>query len=171
MTVPINVKVTGYGVMGTFLRPIVALIRTRGDSDPRSSRTVFIFIASRWNPSYHHPAFTLMSTSIGVDRIHLATAPLVGFVLWLIVRLIQRAFRNLPPGPKGLPIIGDVFHIADQDWLASPQRKDEYGDIPHSQNFPKLPHPHVPFRRDDVRKRFWEGSPCHQQPTRCHRFT
>jgi hypothetical protein len=48
----------------------------------------------------------------------------------------QRALRKLPPGPKGLPILGDVLHIADQDWLASPQRMDEYGDIPHSQCLP-----------------------------------
>ncbi len=63
----------------------------------------------------------------------LVAAPLAGFVLWFIARLTQRAFRNLPPGPKGLPIVGDVLHIADQDWLASPQRRDEYGDNPHSQ--------------------------------------
>ena len=56
----------------------------------------------------------------------------VGFVFWLIARLAQKAFRNLPPGPKGLPIVGDVLHITDQDWLASPRRKEEYGDIPHS---------------------------------------
>ncbi|KAF8258894.1 cytochrome P450, partial [Lactarius quietus] len=59
----------------------------------------------------------------------LVTVPLVGFILWLIARLAQRAFRNLPPGPKGLPLVGDVLHITDQDWLASPKRTDEYGHI------------------------------------------
>ncbi|KAI9443596.1 cytochrome P450 [Lactarius indigo] len=60
---------------------------------------------------------------------HLAVAPLVGFVLWLIARRAQRAFRKFPPGPKGLPILGDVLHIADLDWLLSSQRKDEYGEM------------------------------------------
>ncbi len=99
----------------------------------------------------------------------LVAAPLVGFILWLVARLAQRAFRNLPPGPKGLPIVGDVLHIADQDWMASPQRRDEYGDIPHSQ-CPQKP-AHVPFRRDHVYKRPWARNPRHQQPTRRHRFT
>ncbi|KAI9450882.1 cytochrome P450 [Lactarius psammicola] len=59
----------------------------------------------------------------------LVATPLVGIVLWLIARLAQRAFRNLPPGPKGLPLIGDVPHAADQAWLLSPQRKDDYGEL------------------------------------------
>ena len=61
----------------------------------------------------------------------LVSVPLIGFILWLVTRLAprQRALRKLPPGPKGLPILGDILHIADQDWLASPQRRDEYGDI------------------------------------------
>ena len=60
----------------------------------------------------------------------LAAAIFLGFVLWLITKLAQRASRHFPPGPKGLPLVGDVFHIADQDWLGSPQRKDEYGNVP-----------------------------------------
>jgi hypothetical protein len=68
----------------------------------------------------------------------LVATPLVGFVLWLIARLAQRAFRSLPPGPKGLPLIGDVPHAADHGWLASPQRKDDYGDTLDPRCIPNL---------------------------------
>ncbi|KAI9450881.1 cytochrome P450, partial [Lactarius psammicola] len=59
----------------------------------------------------------------------LAATPLAGLILWLIARFTRTAFRNLPPGPKGLPLIGDAQHALDHDWLASPQRKDEYGEM------------------------------------------
>ena len=61
----------------------------------------------------------------------LAIFLLVVGTLWLIARLAQSSSRSLPPGPRGLPLIGDVLHIADQEWLASPQRREDYGDAPY----------------------------------------
>ena len=63
----------------------------------------------------------------------LATFLLAAVTLWLTARFVQSYIRNLslPPGPKGLPLIGDVVHAANQEWLASPQRKDDYGDPPY----------------------------------------
>ena len=81
----------------------------------------------------HRPEFTglaWMHDSIGGRTTHLLFATsLGGFILWIIVRLAQRAFRNskLPPGPRGFPLIGDLRHMSDNKWLASSQRMDDYG--------------------------------------------
>ncbi|KAI0288698.1 cytochrome P450 [Russula brevipes] len=58
-----------------------------------------------------------------------AVTALAAFVLWLISQVIKKSLRTLPPGPKGLPLIGDVQHIADDKWLMSPERRREYGEM------------------------------------------
>ncbi|KAI0306216.1 cytochrome P450 [Multifurca ochricompacta] len=64
------------------------------------------------------------------DPIHLfALATLLSSICLFITYLSKRSYRNLPPGPKGLPFIGDIRHAADQIWLASPERKNEYGEL------------------------------------------
>ena len=73
------------------------------------------------------PGVTGFISMSGVRTTDLLIA--TSLIVWLIARFARRAFRNLPPGPKGLPIVGDVRHIANQGWLVSPQRRDEYGDI------------------------------------------
>ncbi len=78
------------------------------------------------------PAFTWVIGGTNDPKTHLLAAfLLVAGTLWLVARLAQSSVRNLPPGPRGLPFIGDVLHIADQEWLASPQRRREYGDTPY----------------------------------------
>jgi hypothetical protein len=78
--------------------------------------------------------FSLILGGGSHSTIHLlATFLLVAGTFWLTARFIQSCIRNppLPPGPKGLPLIGDVLHAANQEWLASPQRKDDYGNTPY----------------------------------------
>src|ERR1700761_9478244 len=58
-----------------------------------------------------------------------AATTLIGLLLWLFARLAKDASRMLPPGPKGLPWIGDVRHAIDHVWLSSPQRRSEYGEL------------------------------------------
>jgi hypothetical protein len=55
----------------------------------------------------------------------------VASTLWLTVKLIQSYMRDIPPVTRGLPIIGNVLHGADQEWLASLQCKDDFGGTPY----------------------------------------
>lgn len=91
-----------------------------------------ISMSTQYHPGIARAIWIPWDHSKFMTDLRVVAAPIVGIVFWLIARLAQKAFRNLPPGPKGLPIVGDVLHITDQDWLASPQRKEEYGDTPHS---------------------------------------
>lgn len=58
-----------------------------------------------------------------------AATILVGLLFWLLTRLTKKASRKLPPGPKGIPLIGDVRHATDHIWLSSPDRENEYGEL------------------------------------------
>jgi hypothetical protein len=54
---------------------------------------------------------------------------LVAFLISFIYVFSNNSLQNLPPGPRGLPLIGDVQHITNQDWIGSPERKHEYGEF------------------------------------------
>lgn len=84
-------------------------------------------VASSFSP----PSGSLLSGTSYRHPVHLAAAAtLLGLLLlWLLTQFTKKASRKLPPGPKGLPLIGDVRHAADNGWLSSPERKNEYGEL------------------------------------------
>ena len=51
-------------------------------------------------------------------------------VVYLLNR-IRKPPRKLPPGPTGLPLLGNVFQLGKFPWLTFEPWKDKYGKYLH----------------------------------------
>ena len=51
-----------------------------------------------------------------------------GLILWLASTLIKRKKHKLPPGPRGLPLLGNIFDVPSSfQWLTYQKMGQEYG--------------------------------------------
>ncbi|KAI0055995.1 cytochrome P450 [Artomyces pyxidatus] len=55
----------------------------------------------------------------------------IGILTVFVVRYLKSPWRKVPPGPRGLPLLGNVREFADTRWLTSSAVKNMYGDIMH----------------------------------------
>jgi hypothetical protein len=66
------------------------------------------------------------------------------YAILLIVRYFQSPWRRLPPGPKGLPLLGNVLQMRTRQWLVFMKWKQQFGQ----RSSPKFL---VIFRNDSLR--------------------
>ncbi|KAI0254607.1 cytochrome P450 [Lactifluus subvellereus] len=59
----------------------------------------------------------------------LVSGVVFGFAIFLTVRYFQSPWRKLPPGPRGLPLLGNVLEMRSKQWLNFMTWKQEFGDI------------------------------------------
>ncbi|EEB90484.1 hypothetical protein MPER_11305, partial [Moniliophthora perniciosa FA553] len=55
-------------------------------------------------------------------------AALIASVL-IIRQIFSRPKGSLPPGPKGLPIVGNLFQLSQEAWHTFTEWKKQYGDL------------------------------------------
>jgi hypothetical protein len=59
----------------------------------------------------------------------LVSGIVIGLVIFLTIRYFQSPWRKLPPGPKGLPLIGNVLEMRSKQWLNFTRWKREFGPL------------------------------------------
>ena len=72
-------------------------------------------LLSLWLRAKHHGIF-----SIGV---------VIGLIVLYGARYLASPFRKVPPGPRGYPIIGNIFEIGTGQWLKFSKWHKQYGQF------------------------------------------
>lgn len=51
----------------------------------------------------------------------------LGVAIILVVQYARSPWRKVPPGPKGLPILGNAFQLKDKHWMFNKDCKRKFG--------------------------------------------
>jgi hypothetical protein len=69
---------------------------------------------------------SLSRLCLGALTTHVGLAVVLGLAVILVVRYSKSPWRRVPPGPRGLPLLGNALELKDKDWLFRRDCKEEY---------------------------------------------
>jgi hypothetical protein len=92
-----------------------------------------------YNSSAYAPAASLDGRTAEMGGVTPNTLPLItlslslkGILFCLLVTFIasyaRRSRQRLPPQPRGLPILGNLFQLTNRKWLFSRECKERFGE-------------------------------------------
>lgn len=65
------------------------------------------------------------------ERVRLGAAMAITLVALLAIRWHLSPYRKLPPGPRGVPLLGNLLQLSMQPWQLFTEWKDIYGIYHH----------------------------------------
>jgi len=63
------------------------------------------------------------------DHAILSIGTLLGLIMLYAAHYLTSPYHKLPPGPRGYPIIGNVFELGEGQWLHFTELQKKYGQL------------------------------------------
>ena len=73
-----------------------------------------------------HPIPSLLFASVS-QLLQPCVSLIISLVIILAVQYARSPWRKVPPGPKGLPVLGNVRQFQDKSWLLGKDCKRQFG--------------------------------------------